>query len=47
MASYDDDRHKVGLPFTVACNRHGQLAVADYVGTVRVFSYFENNDPDC
>jgi len=40
LASYDDDRHKVGLPFAVACNQRGQLAIADYVGTVRVFTYF-------
>jgi len=43
VASYDDERHKVGLPFAVACNHRDQLAVADYVGTVRVFTYFEDS----
>ena len=47
VASYDDERHRVGLPFAVACNQRGQLAIADYVGTVRVFSYFEDIDCDC
>jgi len=47
LASYDDERHSVGLPFAVACNKRGQLAVADYVGTVRVFSYFAEADSDC
>ena len=44
LASYDEERHKVGLPFAVACNQRGQLAVADYVGTVRVFNYFADSD---
>jgi len=47
LASYDDERHKVGLPFAVACNQRGQLAIADYVGTVRVFTYFADVDSDC
>jgi len=45
VASYDE-RHRVGLPFAVACNQRGQLAVAEYVGTVRVFSYFADADSD-
>ena len=46
IASYDDERHRVGLPFAVACNQRGQLAVAEYVGTVRVFSYFVDTHSD-
>jgi len=47
LASYDDERHKVGLPFAVACNQRGQLAIADYVGTVRIFSYCVDVESDC
>ena len=47
LASYDDVQHKVGLPFSVACNQRGQLAIADYVGTVRIFSYFADVESDC
>jgi len=47
VASYDDERHRVGLPFAVACNRRGQLAVAEYVGNVRVFSYLADSEADC
>jgi len=47
IASYDDERHRVGLPYAVACNQRGQLAVAEYVGTVRVYNYFDDTDSDC
>lgn len=46
LATFEDDRHKVGLPFSVACNQQGQLAIADYVGTVRVFRYLVDADSD-
>ena len=47
LASYDDERHRIGLPFAVACNQRDQLAVVDYVGTVRVYNYFDDKDFDC
>jgi len=46
LASFDNERHGVGRPFAVACNRQGLLAIADYVGTVRVYRYLAETDSD-
>jgi hypothetical protein len=42
LLSYTDQQHKVGVPFAVSCNSHGQIAIADYVGTVRIYTYWNN-----
>lgn len=46
LAVYDDANHKVGVPFAISCNSQGMLAIADYVGTIRIYRYIKDDDDD-